>query len=359
MSNIKDLCRDVSFNRISNWMNITQKKLTNAKLNLGINNEEIILFYDSSLWENGKVGLAICESGIYWKDSFCSPRYINWNVLKKIKLQYDQSNIYFGEKGSFFASETDVKPLVDVLSNLRMNLKIDGFVEKTSGFLGFVNELVDAFFEGVADGLANATANATVNENASTENNCNETKLLNCEKTEIIDVNYNIENNKFNREDINEEIEKAKDVLTYLSKDLIGDIINSKLNNDEDLAKYIVEVTMSSIMLSGDEELLTLLDEELKQDTIKAKEMLDPQIESVEKLLNSDIVNEIGVEKISLKQSINIYNNSIKATFKEYEEEFEENIEDIVDSMQIYTREFRKALNKMMKYCNLLTEKFI
>lgn len=44
MSNIKELCKDVSFNRISNWMNITQNKLNNAKTNLGIKNDEIILF---------------------------------------------------------------------------------------------------------------------------------------------------------------------------------------------------------------------------------------------------------------------------------------------------------------------------
>ena len=78
MNNLKELCKDISFNRISNWMNITQTKRVNAKASLGINNEEIILFYDSTLFESGKNGLAICESGVYWKDSFCSPGYLNW-----------------------------------------------------------------------------------------------------------------------------------------------------------------------------------------------------------------------------------------------------------------------------------------
>jgi len=59
MSNIRELCENVSFTRIHSWRNIPKSKLNNVVINLGINNDDVILFYDSSLFENGKNGKLI------------------------------------------------------------------------------------------------------------------------------------------------------------------------------------------------------------------------------------------------------------------------------------------------------------
>ena len=77
MVDIRELCTNVQLNRASNWMNIDETVLTTARLKLGIENEEIILFYDSSIYGNAKTGLAICDSGVYWKDTWSSPRYLS------------------------------------------------------------------------------------------------------------------------------------------------------------------------------------------------------------------------------------------------------------------------------------------
>ena len=347
MSNIKELCKDISFNRISNWMNITQKNLANAKSNLGINNEEIILFYDSSLFENAKNGLAVCESGIYWKDAFCSPRYLSWDVLRKTKLTYGKDNIYFGEKGSFFVYESEVESLVNALHNIRISVKVDNFVEKTVGFFGLVRGAID-FINELDSGSNN------------TENSCNNQQMIENNSSEIIEVTCDTENiNRDNYEELVKEIENVKAILTYLNKDLIGELASVQVNNDEELKMHIIGATMSAITLNGDEELLSLLDEDTKQNIFEIRNTLNPQLELVENILNSDSVNYIEQEKISLKKAINLYTHRVKTAMEEYEDsiEDEDDFEEVYDSIQLAVKEFRKTLKKMIKICNLFIEK--
>lgn len=359
MSNIKDLCKDVLFNRISNWMNLNGNKLYNAKRNLGVNNEEIVLFYDSSLFENGKTGLALCESGIYWKDSFFASRYLTWDSIRKTKLTYDKNNIYFGDKGSFWLDANDVENLVMALHNIRTSIKVENFVEKTTGFFGFVKEAINFINELDTGNDTNINSNITTTTNEQymledssnqIENNTNQTQ-----NNKIVDVSYETQNNKNSQEEIIEEIKSVKGFLTYLNKDFIGDLAKTQVNNSEDLDVYIFEAAISAATLTGDKDLLPLFDEDIKKNLFELKGIIDPQVELIEDTLNSDIVSTIGEEKISLKKAINLYNHRVKVIMEEYEDEYE--IEEIYDSIQDAIKDFRKTLKTMLKYCNTFIEK--
>ena len=45
-SDIREICADVELSRASNWMNINDVVLNNARTRLAVEKEEIILFYD-------------------------------------------------------------------------------------------------------------------------------------------------------------------------------------------------------------------------------------------------------------------------------------------------------------------------
>lgn len=362
MSNIKELCKDVSFNRISNWMNITQNKLNNAKINLGIKNDEIILFYDSSSFENGKNGLAVCENGIYWKEWLCQPRYLSWDVFRKIKLTYDKSRIYFGDKGSFFVFETETENLVQTLHSLRTTVKVDNFVEKTEGIFSFIRGAID-FINELDTG--NNTENTCSNQKQ-IGNNCSEVLEVEHNEQKMICGNVNIveevvlsgEEDNNNYEELVKEIENVKAVLTYLNKDLVGNLVNAQANNDEELQAYVIEAVMSVITLTGDEELFSLLDEETKKTIVDLRATLNPQLDLVENILNSNTVNYIEQEKVSLKKAINLYSHRVKAVTEELDDiDDEEEFKEIYDSIQLAVKDFRKTLKRMIKMCNLFIEK--
>ena len=300
MNNLKELCKDISFNRISNWINITQTKRVNAKASLGINNEEIILFYDSTLFESGKNGLAVCESGVYWKDSFCSPEYLNWESFKKVKLQYDKTNIYFGDKGSFFVYESEVEDLANALNYIRINIKIQGFVS-------FIKDTIDYITKPKIQQLI-------------------------------------------------EQVEMAKSSLTYLNNDYIGEFINAEINNQKEFEGYFIQVVTSAVSLTADKDILDLLDEDTKETMFILKSQLDPQVELVETTLNSEIMDQMNIKRISLKKAINLYNHRIKVALEDYEDQNADSRE-VYESTQVALMDFRKSLKGMIKNCNLLIEK--
>lgn len=196
--------------------------------------------------------------------------------------------------------------------------------------------------------------NNTANEIILIDSN-KEVNTLNQMSNEVIEVDNTEEDNKFDYESVVKEIENVKDILKYLNKDLIGNFINNEIDNDEDLNLYISEVIMSAIILTGDEKLLSLLDEETKEIMIVKKEALDLQLDLVENIFNSDAIIEIEKEKISLRKAINLYNHRVKVAIEEYEDE--EDIEAISESIQIAAQEFRNVLKKMIKYCNSFIEK--
>ena len=181
MNNIEELCGNISLNKTYSQRNISKSKLNNVMANLCINNDQLVIFYDSSLFENGKNGLAICHGGIYWKDAFCTPRYLNWNDFRKLKLTHNKNNIYFGDKGSVFVYETEVESLICILKNLKTGLKVDNFVEKTAGILNFVDSTVNFLKE-----ISNS-----INNNSNQSHVKNESRIM-----ELSDTNMGISNSR-------------------------------------------------------------------------------------------------------------------------------------------------------------------
>lgn len=140
LSNLREICGKFSFERLYHYNNITNNKLQNIIAQLGINNDEIIVFYDGTVWQSGKNGVAICESGIYWKNILEPSRYLTWNQFKKVKLTKGDGHIYLGDQGKIFVYDNEMEKLFSLLSELKMTIKIDNLVEKTVGFFGFLEK---------------------------------------------------------------------------------------------------------------------------------------------------------------------------------------------------------------------------
>lgn len=354
MNNIQELCKDVSFRNLYNWNNIPQRILNNAVSALGTNNDEIVLFYDSSTFNNGKTGLAICNNGLYWKNSFFPPRYLSWNLFRKTNLSYDEKHIYFDQNDEFYMYE-NAEQLFSILNNIKFNLKIDNVVEKTQGIFSFIRGAIDFINE--------------LDTGNNTENTCDNQKQIGNNSSEVLEVEHHeqkmicenvnvVEDDNNNYEELVKEIENVKAVLTYLNKDLVGDLVNAQANNDEELQAYVIEAVMSVITLTGDDELFSLLDEETKKTIVDLRATLNPQLDLVENILNSNTVNYIEQEKVSLKKAINLYSHRVKTVTEELDDiNDEEEFKEIYDSIHFAVKDFRKTLKRMIKMCNLFIEK--
>lgn len=375
MVDIRELCTNVQLNRASNWMNIDETILTTARLKLGIENEEIILFYDSSIDRNAKTGLAICDSGVYWKNTWSSPRYLSWDVIRTINLTYDKDCIYFGQQERFIISNSgyDTKTLCDLLETIRVQDKIGNFIETTAGIVGMVKGAVDIIHTLIGSNDTSNNNEPKVLEEPSNQIYNNEQQVIynhadiNQQQKQIynqenqsynnepINVEY-VEENQFNNERLIKEIETAKGVLTDISRDLISDLINAKVNSDDELQTLISDTVMSSAALTGDKKLLSLFDKEVQQDVIGVKEQLEGDINLTENLFGLDVMSEIIKGHVSLKKSINLYNHRVTIIVENYKSKDEDN-EEIYESIQVAATDFRKTLKRMIKGCNLLIEK--
>ena len=148
----------------------------------------------------------------------------------------------------------------------------------------------------------------------------------------------------------------AKSSLTYLNNDYIGEFINAEINNQEEFEGYFIQVVTSAVSLTADKDILDLLDEDTKETMFILKSQLDPQVELVETTLNSEIMDQMNIKRISLKKAINLYNHRIKVALEDYEDQNADSRE-IYESTQVALMDFRKSLKGMIKNCNLLIEK--
>lgn len=143
MDTVRNICKNVSLNRVLTWINMPRYKLNTIKTQLGISDDEIILFYDSTLLGSGKVGLAICDNGIFWRNAFESPRYLSWKLFKKAQITTSDSYLYIGEENKIFVFNEDIDNLANILNLIRKAAKVDCAVEKTTGFFGFLEQAVN------------------------------------------------------------------------------------------------------------------------------------------------------------------------------------------------------------------------
>ena len=123
MNSIRDLCKDISLNRVYNWKDIPKRMLLNAVTNLDNDEEKLVLFYDSSVLETGRTGIAICDNGIHWKDISTPPGYLSWEDFLDIEVSHDDYYIYLGDNEGVFVFNRDVKVLIELLTNIRASLK--------------------------------------------------------------------------------------------------------------------------------------------------------------------------------------------------------------------------------------------
>ena len=364
-SDIREICADVELSRASNWMNINDVVLNNARTRLAVEKEEIILFYDSSVSLNGKLGLAICESGAYWRDTLSSPRYLSWNAIRKLNLSHDKSHIYFGQQGSFFVIGSEIDNVAgiiggafDILNTLFGSDDTTNNNEQAA-ITSESNQIYNnqpKILEDTSNQIYNNQQQTIYNQ---AEINQQQKQIYNqenqCYSNEPINVDY-VEEDEFNNEGLIKEIETTKTVLTDISRDLISDLINAKANNDDELQTLISDTVISSAALTGDKKLLSLFDKDVQQDVIGVKEQLEGDINLTENIFGLDVMSEIVKGRVSLKKSINLYNHRVTVIVENYKSKDEDN-EEIYESIQVAATDFRKTLKKMIKGCNLLIEK--
>lgn len=125
MTNVRDLCKDISFNRAYNWENIPKGLLGNVAENLDIDEKKVCLFYDSSVLETGRTGLAFCEDGVYWKDIGSPPGYLSWEDFINTKIRRDDFYIYFDDKDKFFVFHRDMELVNELLDSFKTVIKSD------------------------------------------------------------------------------------------------------------------------------------------------------------------------------------------------------------------------------------------
>ena len=97
--------------------------LLNSVNNLEFDEDKLILFYDSSVLETGRTGLAICDDGIHWKDISTPPRYLNWEDFLATDISHDDYYIYFGDKEGVFVFHRDVDLLIELIETIRTSEK--------------------------------------------------------------------------------------------------------------------------------------------------------------------------------------------------------------------------------------------
>lgn len=134
---LKELCAKYSIRNFYVTGAIPQEKLNNATESMGISGN-VIALYDSTAWGGSREGFVICDNGLYWKNIFNPPRFLSWDQIRKIQLSYDDTNIYIGDSERIFIT-TSGELLCSILTQARTMAKVENFVTKANGFLGFLD----------------------------------------------------------------------------------------------------------------------------------------------------------------------------------------------------------------------------
>lgn len=125
LTNIKNLCKDISFNRGYNWESIPKGLLASVAKNMDINEAKLCLFYDSSVLETGRTGFAFCEDGVYWKDIGSPAGYLSWEDFVDTKIRRDNFYVYFDDNDKFFVFHRDMELVNELLNSFKTVIKSD------------------------------------------------------------------------------------------------------------------------------------------------------------------------------------------------------------------------------------------
>ncbi|PJI07517.1 MULTISPECIES: DUF4339 domain-containing protein [Clostridium] len=106
---LNHLCEDALISNYCYKTMISTNKMMKVKKSYPIpDSEKIIALYDSSLFNNGKRGVAISENGIYIKNVWESVKYISWNNFIKCKIKLNGTDeILIGESSLMIYDEVE------------------------------------------------------------------------------------------------------------------------------------------------------------------------------------------------------------------------------------------------------------
>ena len=131
---IRDVCEEYEeFESCHTVATIPQKKLRNAREAFGIAKDaKIIMVYDGTVFGSNKLGFAICEGGIYWKNDWTTSTkrtFLTWEEFREREIRPNVEGFYIGlGRGDNIAILLDeqVLPLGELLKKVRAILRGEG-----------------------------------------------------------------------------------------------------------------------------------------------------------------------------------------------------------------------------------------
>ncbi|MED4219523.1 hypothetical protein P4671_26445 [Priestia megaterium] len=126
-SKIYDICSLFEEKRATSFSvgeNLDKRKVNNFLKLIDIDlSDEIIAFLDTTILNSGKSGMAICESGIYFKEKFLTV-YFPWFIVKEINFHLDDYNLEIeNEELVFHLQNTKMKK--DEIFKLIQRLQVE------------------------------------------------------------------------------------------------------------------------------------------------------------------------------------------------------------------------------------------
>ena len=314
----------------STYGNIPKEKFYNACRSYAGNLDynQAIGMIDTTVFGSGKKGMIFMQDAVYFSTNQ-GGKYFEYSKPVEFSGRVEYS----------------CEILNDMITRLK-NIEIYDSEEAPNGW-----EMLGSFIGGAMNFISELSEESK-DQNQTNNNDNRQEEVL---PQNLICDAYNEKENKDESEDLLETINEVKEVLTYLNKDLIDEFVNAPIDNEDKFNEIVVGVVLSSAMLTKDPDLVGFFDEDIKQNIDEVNEILEPQLKLVENTLNSDLVNEINMEKISIMKVVNLYNHRVKVVLEDLEDE--EDNEDIYDSIQIALKDFRKSLKQMIKLCNMFIEK--
>jgi len=104
---------------------IPEEKISNANKSMKITPDDVPLaLLDNTAFGSCKEGIVISFNGIYWKDSFESPKFLSWFTIKSLKesknIKYEKSKIVFGANNiiNFSMSQFNKEEGMSMIKNI-------------------------------------------------------------------------------------------------------------------------------------------------------------------------------------------------------------------------------------------------
>lgn len=127
------ICKKYEENYWCNTMEtVSRKKLRRALRVFGIPEEEqVIMLYDDTLFGSNKLGFAVCETGLYWRNAWDTPTKrtkLTWEQYVQRDVALEEYSIELGQGDRLSVAnseEEDRKKIVELLLEIRNALTND------------------------------------------------------------------------------------------------------------------------------------------------------------------------------------------------------------------------------------------